>query len=302
MTEASVIVPVHNGAPTLAEQLNSLAHQVGAPSYEVIVVDDHSTDDTARIICTYSDRFPGLFKGQKTHTSSGPSAARNTGVEESVGTQLLFCDADDRVSSTWVQDMTRALRSDALVTGPLELFTTGPEGERSTGCRDNIQSWNGVCMSASSANLGIRREIFATIDGFDESLRAAEDVDLCIRAHRAGYSVASGGGTIKYRERRGLIATASQQGAYAYWDTKVCLKFSDLLQCAGKTVPTPRSTIRSLAAQIIHIDRLPRSLDTDLWAAWIIQLWNKWNRFKATFPAPVLPAYVLRRCSACSGR
>lgn len=298
MTEASVIVPVHNGESTLAEQLNALAHQAGAPSYEVIVVNDGSTDATERIIREYSDRFPGLFTARRTRNSHGPSAARNAGAATATGTSLLFCDADDRVSATWVQDMTQALRSNALATGPLELFTAGPEGERSTGCRDNIQSWHGVCMSASSANLGILREIFTAIDGFDESLRAAEDVDLCIRAHLAGHGIASSSASIMYRQRSGLIATAVQQGTYAYWDTKVCLKFTGLLQSEGKTPPTPGSTIRSLAAQIVHIDRLPRALDADLWSAWMIQLWNKWNRCQATFSSPFQPTHLSRRSAS----
>lgn len=279
MTETSVVVPVHDGEATLAEQLDALVAQDSAFSYEVIVVNDHSTDASSDIIRSYVLRFPGLFRGLSS-TGCGPSAARNAGAAAARGTHLLFCDADDRVSRTWVRDMTAALHSSSLVTGSSELFMTGPEGDRSTGRRSDLQIWHHVCPRASSANLGIDRELFDALGGFDESLRGTEDIDLCLKAHLAGSSVQLARATIAYRERSSFGALARQQGSYAYWDTVVSLRYSDLISSAGGVPPTLRSTVTALAAQLVHLDRLPRSFVKSLWIEWTVQLWNKWNRVR----------------------
>lgn len=286
MPEVSVIIPVYNGGRTLPEQLDSLLGQINAPSHEVIVVDDHSTDTTANIITGYFMAHPRLIRHLRTGANSGPSAARNVGAHAARGRRLLFCDADDHVRPTWVRDMANALRSRPIVTGPLDLFTAIPGDVKPLRRRDNIQDWHHVCRTASTANLGISRDLFLTLGGFDESLRAAEDVDLCVRAHMVGHDVESEGGVIGYRERTGLRATASQHGAYAFWDTVVSLRYSDLIRAAGGTAPSLGSAVRGLVAQLLHLDRLPYSFDRDAWASWLVQLWVKWNRIRAIVRNP----------------
>ncbi|MCI1748728.1 MAG: glycosyltransferase family 2 protein [Acidipropionibacterium sp.] len=281
MPEVSVIIPVHNGEQTLAEQLDALLVQVDAPPFEVIIVNDHSTDATARILHRYVLTHPDLFRALRTGASRGPSAARNVGAHAARSGLLLFCDADDHVRPTWVRDMTHELRSHALVTGPLDLFTTVPGDIAPLRRWKNTQDWHSVCITASTANLGIDRKLFTDLGGFDEFLRAAEDVELCIRAHLAGHDVTSCDGTVGYRERSSLKAVASQQGSYAFWDTVVCLRYSELIRNSGATPPSFGSSTRAIVAQILHADRLPRSAHKDPWATWLVQLWVKWNRVLA---------------------
>lgn len=82
-------MPVFNGAPFLAEALESVFQQTH-PNLELIVVDDGSTDDTPAVIAAYGDRVRALAQ-----PNAGPAAARNHGVRAARGELVAFLDADD---------------------------------------------------------------------------------------------------------------------------------------------------------------------------------------------------------------
>ena len=91
MTFASIIVPAFNVSATLAETLNSLLKQT-YPTFEVIVVDDGSTDDTAQIAAQFArDRRVRVIR----QANRGLAGARNTGVAAARGDVIGFCDSDD---------------------------------------------------------------------------------------------------------------------------------------------------------------------------------------------------------------
>jgi glycosyltransferase involved in cell wall biosynthesis len=89
----SVIVPVYNGARYLAEALESALGQT-CPPHEVIVVDDGSTDDSARIAAHFQAQF-GTALRYCYQENRGTGAARNRGAEIATGTNLAFLDHDD---------------------------------------------------------------------------------------------------------------------------------------------------------------------------------------------------------------
>lgn len=92
----SVVVPVYNGEKYLGECLTSLSKQgLNEQDYEIIVVNDGSTDGTEDIIDSFS-KSP-LFK-KINKINGGASSARNTGIEESRGDYITFIDADDKVT------------------------------------------------------------------------------------------------------------------------------------------------------------------------------------------------------------
>ncbi len=92
----SVVVPVYNGEKYLGECLESLANQgLSEQDYEVIVVNDGSTDGTETIIDSFC-KSPIFKKVNK--TNGGVSSARNLGIETSRGRYITFVDADDKVS------------------------------------------------------------------------------------------------------------------------------------------------------------------------------------------------------------
>ena len=89
MAKVSVIIPVYNGAATIGRALASVFAQTFT-DYEIVVVNDGSTDDTASVLAGYGDKIRTILL-----TNSGPSAARNAGVSASSGEYLAFLDDDD---------------------------------------------------------------------------------------------------------------------------------------------------------------------------------------------------------------
>ena len=87
----SIIIPAYNAGATLREALDSVQAQNHAP-YEVIVVDDGSTDETADIALAYEKLLPLVLVQQ---VNGGLGAARNAGMDKATGDAWAFLDADD---------------------------------------------------------------------------------------------------------------------------------------------------------------------------------------------------------------
>ncbi|WP_281165005.1 glycosyltransferase family 2 protein [Liquorilactobacillus sicerae] len=105
MKKISVVVPVYNVAEFLPQCLNSLLQQTFAPSdYELIVVNDGSTDDSLKICQTFAHQYPHLIRlySQK---NGGLSAARNFGLQYCQGKYVLFIDSDDYVEPKMLERM-----------------------------------------------------------------------------------------------------------------------------------------------------------------------------------------------------
>lgn len=88
----SVIIPVYNASRYLEACLNSIIKELH-PGWEIILIDDGSTDDSFAICKHYTDRYPELKIIQK--DNGGVSTARNAGIEKALGEYVLFIDADD---------------------------------------------------------------------------------------------------------------------------------------------------------------------------------------------------------------
>ncbi|CAM3290235.1 glycosyltransferase family 2 protein [Sporolactobacillus spathodeae] len=94
MTQISVIIPTYNRGQFAVEAINSILAQTYT-DYEIIVVDDGSTDDTKEKMKAFGNQIRYIYQANK-----GPSAARNTGIQQANGTYLAFCDSDDRFLPT----------------------------------------------------------------------------------------------------------------------------------------------------------------------------------------------------------
>jgi teichuronic acid biosynthesis glycosyltransferase TuaG len=91
MTTFSVIIPVYNAGAYIGRSLHSVFAQT-CQDFEVIVVDDGSTDNTAEVVREFSSRPQLRYIGQ---ANAGPAAARNRGINEAIGDYIAFLDADD---------------------------------------------------------------------------------------------------------------------------------------------------------------------------------------------------------------
>src|SRR5437588_11664976 len=124
MVQSSVIVPEHKAALTLALTLDALATQDFEGEFEVIVVDDGSTDETAAIAQSAAGATRLLAQPH-----SGPAVARNRGVEAAEAPVLAFCDADVFPATGWLRAGLGTLEHADLVQGkvlPDPGATVGP--------------------------------------------------------------------------------------------------------------------------------------------------------------------------------
>ena len=102
--KVSIIIPLYNKAPYVRRALESIAAQ-SLSDFEVIVIDDGSTDDGAAIVAGYSDARYRLIH----QANAGPGAARNTGIAQSRGEFIAFLDADDEWLPSYLEESVRRL-------------------------------------------------------------------------------------------------------------------------------------------------------------------------------------------------
>jgi glycosyltransferase involved in cell wall biosynthesis len=183
----SVVVPVRDGMPWLAEQLEALAAQACNGEWEVVVADNGSTDDGAALARERAARDP-RFRFVDASARGGPAAARNIGVQEARGELLAFCDADDVVQPGWLGGCETALVRADVVAGYFDFSSLNARASATPQPAATRQL--GFLPGGLGANLAVRREAFEDVGGFAEELRIGEDIDLCWRLQLQGYRFA----------------------------------------------------------------------------------------------------------------
>jgi glycosyltransferase involved in cell wall biosynthesis len=105
--KVSVIIPVYNAESYIKGCIDTLCKQT-LPNFEVLMVDDHSTDRTVACARAYAEQRGVLsrFRFLSTHVNSGPGVARNVGVLEAHGEYIAFMDCDDQIAPTMLQELT----------------------------------------------------------------------------------------------------------------------------------------------------------------------------------------------------
>ena len=122
----SVVIPTYNRLPILQKCLQALEEQVLEPPvdrYEVVVVDDGSSDDTVRWLQAHAEAFPHVRLFCQEH--GGPAQGRNRGVEEAHGGVIVFIDSDLVVTPTFLVSHARALQAAWQQRGDRLCFTYG---------------------------------------------------------------------------------------------------------------------------------------------------------------------------------
>lgn len=178
MTGVSVIIPACNAARTLGETLDSVLRQ-GTAVAEVIVVDDGSTDDTARL----AQSFAGVRLQRQ--ANAGPAAALNAGVAASSGEVLLMLDADDILPPRAVAAHLACLAMDAAceaAVGHMEEFICPSEdADRARRFQPRPRQPGWVAGATALRAAALRR-----VGPFDGQLRAGYWIDWMDRAKLAG--------------------------------------------------------------------------------------------------------------------
>lgn len=166
MPKISVIVPVYNVQEYLAKCIDSVLAQTFS-DYEIIVVDDGSTDNSGVIAAQYAARHPCIRV--ITQENGGLGAARNTGIEAAQGEYLLLVDSDDTIAPEALQvlmDTTICTDADLVIFDLLLINLQGIPTQRETGCK-YFKSGNNVLENhkllldwPSACNKLWRRELF----------------------------------------------------------------------------------------------------------------------------------------------
>lgn len=127
--EISVVIPAYNRAALLARLLDSLAGQKGAPPWEVIVVDDASTDATENTVATWAAAHPEIAcRYVRQDVNQGPGSARNRGAEAARGQWVAFTDTDCVADPGWLAGLFAAVRANpeaAGAGGPVKPYDCG---------------------------------------------------------------------------------------------------------------------------------------------------------------------------------
>lgn len=221
MPAVSVIIPCFNAARTLPLQLKALFTQLDAPEFEIIVVDNRSTDELSALIARTTAPDGVTLRLVEAHEHVGAAYTRNVGVSEARSDRLMFCDADDAVSQWWIAHGLRTFEEDDLWSGsciPLsgEQFAQGLDAIRRA-IGDNPDWVPPVPENDHTAfpilmggNFGITRDLMLRLGGFDANAPAGgEDNDLGIRAQQAGSRVITCKATLLgYRQRMDPAALA----------------------------------------------------------------------------------------------
>jgi cellulose synthase/poly-beta-1,6-N-acetylglucosamine synthase-like glycosyltransferase len=187
--ELSIVVPAYNEERCIAACIRSLAGQETDCPYEVILVDNNSTDNTAAVALSAAGRL-NLRIVHERRQGRGP--ARRTGFALAHGKVVLSADADTTYPPNWLSSLLGALADPEVVA------VTG------TARIDDLSGWQNVVFNIcqplamwcyrlalghhclSGFNFAIRRNVYRASGGFDPALNAEEDADLSRRVARLG--------------------------------------------------------------------------------------------------------------------
>jgi len=202
----SVVTTVRNEAKNIAALLDSLVVQEGP--LEVIVVDSGSEDTTRDIVRGYERRYDFIHL----YISGGTrGAGRNFGIRKAKGEAVSFIDGDAIANPFWLKSLREALQRGDIVAGhTIQIgYQAFEELER---VELIVQSTD---VTYPSTNLAYPKRILNAIGGFDEWFVTAEDIDLNIRAVRAGHAIAFRADAIVYHRTRGSTYDFLRQ---AFWN------------------------------------------------------------------------------------
>jgi glycosyltransferase involved in cell wall biosynthesis len=193
----SVVIPAYNRAATIAAAIESVLRQTYS-DFELIVVDDGSTDDTLAAAAQVRDPRVRLIANPR---NTGAAGARNTGVAEARGTWIAFQDSDDEwLPRKLEKQMARLAPGTAYVGAYCGLLTLGGLDDR-PGARTRlryvpdagVEPADGHILPAllrdniiSTQTLVVRRDLFLELDRFDEETTPIEDWDFALRLAARG--------------------------------------------------------------------------------------------------------------------
>jgi glycosyltransferase involved in cell wall biosynthesis len=210
--QISVVIPVYNGEAFVADAIDSVLVQQGV-AFEVIVIDDGSTDATPAILARYGDTI-SVYR----QSNAGEGAARNAGIRHMRGELALFLDADDLIPPGYLDRFATA----ATEAPEIEVFHCGWravsfDGESLYTVEEpqpydsdpfhQLLSWGSPAINTAL----VRRSALARMGGFDPTLRVQADFDFCMRLAASGAHFRGVPGNVAIVRRRADSVSATRR-------------------------------------------------------------------------------------------
>ncbi|WP_427158031.1 glycosyltransferase [Aliinostoc sp. HNIBRCY26] len=281
----SVVVPIYNGEADLPDLINCLVSQTYPPDkVEYLIVDNNSRDRTLDALKTTALHSPITIRPLSENQIQSSYAARNQGIRAAVGEIIAFTDADCRPQPQWLLSLIKPFvnQNVVIVAGEITALpgTTLLEehAERQATLSQKHTLAHPFCPYGQTANLAIRRSVFAQSGLFRPYLTTGGDADICWRILRAnlGKLEFAPDAIVQHRHRMTLRELASQWRRYGRSnrylhelhgidlmpDTKIKDISYRLVRWLLKDLP--KNSVRAIAGQATLVDLLdtPLSLYT----------------------------------------
>lgn len=220
MLRVSIVIPVYNRSSLIRDVIGALLEQTYQP-FEIIIVDDGSTDNTSAVVSSYPIRY--FYQKNR-----GPASARNRGFRESKGDIVAFIDSDCVARKDWLENLVKGFDSPEVgaVAGSYDI--ANPESLLSRLIHEEIKwrhsGFKRYIRAFGSYNVAIKREVFEKVGGFDESYRTAsgEDNDLSYRILKAGYKIRFvPDALVAHYHTENLFKYLREQYRHAFWRMKL---------------------------------------------------------------------------------
>src|SRR5574344_5605 len=177
----SVIIPLYNKAQSIAETLRSVLNQT-YKDYEIIVINDGSTDNSVQVVESIKDSRIKLFN----KPNGGVSSARNEGIRRAQYEYIAFLDADDLWKPTYLEELVKLITDfpEASLWGTgYEFLINNTSSRAEKSLPDNFRGiiqnpWSSVAHSYCTTTSCCRRQSLLTIGMFDERISYGEDIDV----------------------------------------------------------------------------------------------------------------------------
>lgn len=234
----SVIIPTYNRAKLLPRAIRSVLDQT-FKDFELIIVDDASTDDTEAVAAAFDDEKIVYVRRDK---NGGNACAKNAGILRANGKYIAFLDDDDEYLPTYLAKMFDALEAASAIVGfawcgvyNIDDTSTGERGLGEELWQPRYDNREHAYLSflrsrriSAHNGLTVRRSCFDVVGLFDENLRKAVDTDFLIRLIRDFDFIVVPEVLVKYHNHIGArVRTNSIWGAEAY--TRIIQKHLDTL-------------------------------------------------------------------------
>ncbi len=251
MPKVSVVIPAYNAEQFIREALDSVLAQTYR-DFEVLVVDDGSTDSTREIVASYGEPVRCIEQA-----NAGPSAARNRGVREARGELIAFLDADDLWMPEKLAEQAPLFDAEGRVglvycqaerIGADGRILTTPDRPKPEGKVFEDFLRRNHCPTSGAV---VRRECFAQCGGFREDMSQAEDWHLWLRIARRYEFRAVQRPLVRHRVHPGGLTSQFDR---AYWGARGVLK-----EALAEEISNEKSEIRKLVrARRAGLHRLDR--------------------------------------------